>query len=174
MMMNRFLTALPALCLAALALTACSPQFNWREITGETVPFRVLMPAKPVSFTRDIDLDGKKVAMSMTAAEVGETTFAVGVISLDNPDQASKALEAIRTALVNNIGGTASAVSLPGASAGTTDFHASGHNRSGQPVRLVARLTTQEGRAYQALILGNTDDVNDDIIDTYFRSFVPG
>ncbi len=52
-----------------LACTGCSPNFNWREVQGTEPSYTVLLPAKPTSHSRAIDLDGLKVTMAMTATE---------------------------------------------------------------------------------------------------------
>ena len=95
------------LLLASLAwLQACNPTYNWRETRGPDAPYVVLMPAKPSSHSRPIDLNGIKVTMTMTAAEVDGVTFAVGTAELPDAAQAATALAAMKTAMVRNLAGT--------------------------------------------------------------------
>lgn len=157
-------------------LTACSPDYNWREVHGEKIPFTVLLPAKPASFTRQIDLNGLPVSMTMTAAEVDDVTFAVGAAELADTMQASNALDSMRTALLNNIGGTPSQGSIPGnAPAGdrVIDLTAGGMTR-GQPALLMARLVARNKRIYQVLIIGAEHSVIPEHAETFFSSFKPG
>ncbi|MEO8598312.1 MAG: hypothetical protein ABI656_00610, partial [bacterium] len=97
---------LPMLAVVLCLLSACSPRLNWRQVDGVDAPFVVLMPAKPSTLSRPIDLDGLPVTMSMTAAEVDGVTFAVGVIALPDAASAPRALQAMKLALVRNINGS--------------------------------------------------------------------
>ncbi|AMO98462.1 putative transmembrane protein [Collimonas arenae] len=85
---------------AVLLLGACSPKFNWREVRGKDASYSVLLPAKPATFARQIDLDGTQVTMTMTAAKVDDMVFAVGSATLPDAAKAQAALGAMKTALV--------------------------------------------------------------------------
>jgi len=160
-------------CTLAL-LAACSPKYNWREAHGDKVQFTVLLPAKPASFSRQIDLNGIPVAMTMTAAEIDDVTFAVGAAELADAAQASQALASMRTALINNIGGTSRATPIPGKTEGAQalDVVATGVAR-GRPMVLMARLIAKDKRIYQVLIVGEEKAVTPENIETFFTSFKP-
>ena len=64
--------------LAGALLAGCNPTYNWREVASQDGRFTALFPAKPTTFTRPVDVDGMRVQMTMTAAEVDGATFAVG------------------------------------------------------------------------------------------------
>lgn len=168
------LAALTAI--AAMALQACSPRYNWRESSDNGAHFVVLLPAKPSSVTREIDLDGPRVEMSMTAAEVDGVTFAVGTAELPDAAAAERALAAMRTALLNNIAGQAQgAPAWPGKTAGldhSMDLEASGVAR-GRPLRLAARLASRDRRVYQILMVGEEKSFTDENLETFFSSFKP-
>lgn len=174
--MRRLRPALLLLSLACLCLAACSPRYNWREASDNGAHFVVLLPAKPASVTRPVDLDGPKVDMSMTAAEVDGLTFAVGTAELPDAAAANRALEAMRTALINNIGGQPQGTPVwPGKTTGlarTLDLDARGVSR-GRPLRLVARLAVRERRVYQILIVGEQKAFTEENIETFFSSFKP-
>ena len=91
---------------AASVLSACSPKFDWRDYRSPDAQFTALFPGKPAVLTREIDLDGKKVSLTMTASEVDGNTFAIGSAVLDSAEQAQAALPAMQTALLKNINGT--------------------------------------------------------------------
>lgn len=168
--------ACAVLAAAVLLLGACSPAYNWREASDNGAHFIVLLPGKPASATRSVDLDGPKVEMSMTAAEAGDATFAAATAELPDEAAAGKALDAMATALLNNIGARpAAGAALPGKTDGysrTLDLDAHGSAR-GKPVRLVARLAARGKRVYQLLILGGEKDVTDENVETFFTSFKP-
>lgn len=160
-----------ALTTAGLALlAACSPKYDWREVRGANAPFVVLLPAKPATQTRDINLDGLQVSMTMTAADVDGVSFAVGSAELGDATQAPRALAAMKTALVRNIGGTVSReqASAAGVVPATIDIEASGNGRL-----LLARFAAKDKRIYQAVVVGKQNAVSREAADTFLESFKP-
>jgi hypothetical protein len=159
---------------AALALSACSPTYNWREVRGQDAPFVVLLPGKPATHAREIDLNGLRVTMSMTATEVDGVTFAVGSVQVPEQAAVQPALSAMQTALLRNIDGTVrQEKSLP-ASVGTiapVEIEARGTARNGQPILLFARFTARGTRVYQAIVVGNEKSVSPEAVDTFMTSF---
>lgn len=117
--------------------------------------------------TREIDLDGKKVSLTMTASEVDGNTFAIGSAVLDSAEQAQRALPAMQTALLKNINGTVR--SEKSASAASSTAAGSHQRRSlsieatgtqqGKPVLLVGRFVAQDKRIFQVIILGEESKV---------------
>jgi hypothetical protein len=91
---------------AAGALSACNPAFNWREYHDADAGYSVLFPGKPSRMTRTIELNGAKLDMTMTAADVDGVSFAVGNAEVADAAKADAALRAMKTALVTNIGAT--------------------------------------------------------------------
>lgn len=156
-------------------LAACSPKFDWREVRGGGAPYIVTLPAKPASHTREINLDGLQVSMTMTAAEVDNVTFAVGAAELPDATLAPKALAAMKNALVRNIGGTIRSEKI-GATPATIDIEASGPpapNSAGQPRLLMARFHSRDKYIYQIVVVGSEKKVSREAADTFFTSFRP-
>jgi hypothetical protein len=159
------------------AISACSPTYDWREVRGTDAPFVVLLPGKPATHSRPINLDGLQLTMTMTAAEVNGVTFAVGSATL--PDQAAPhaALNAMKTALVKNIGGTVRheksslAAGNPVPSIEVEAVGIPGGKSGGQPRILFARFAEKDRRIYQAVVLGQEKAVAHDAVDTFFTSF---
>jgi hypothetical protein len=167
----------------AMMLAACSPQFDWREIRSDAAPYVVAMPAKPSTFSRKIDLDGIDTVMTMTAAETGGVTFAVGTAELPDATHAQISLAAMKTAMVNNINGNIrqeKVLTMPqtqSAASGTlavTEIEATGTASaatSNQPRVLFARFVAKDKRVYQLVVTGPEKTVTRDIVATYFSSF---
>lgn len=166
----------PALLASALFLLACSPKYDWREVRGAGAPFMVMLPAKPASHARPINLGGTQVTMTMTAAEVDGVSFAVGTAEMPDASQAQKALAAMKTALVKNIGGTIKQEkSSPAGTAPTViEVEASGASGNGQSRLLLARFVAKEQRIYQVVVVGPEQAVSREAADTFFTSFKPG
>ncbi|HXA47241.1 MAG TPA: hypothetical protein VNW52_06405 [Burkholderiaceae bacterium] len=157
-----------ALLLSVLCLAACSPKYNWREVRGKDARFVVLLPDKPTTLTRDINLDGITVAMTMTAAEVDGVNFAVGYVDVADGTRAAAALNAMKTALIGNIHG-----SIKPATPGTAiELEALGHrNDSSDALLLLGHFETKGNRAYQVIVLGSEKAVIRDEAMTFFNSF---
>ena len=160
-------------------LLACSPQFNWRDYDSDAAPFRVMFPDKPSTHKRTIDLDGLKVEMTMTAAQVNGTTFAVGTAEAPDAASAEKALTAMKTALVNNIGATiksekvgkaSSASGATQARSAAIDIEASGHQK-GEPMRMVGHFESRDKRFYQVVVMGKDKDLTRENVDMFMSSF---
>ncbi|MBB3214487.1 hypothetical protein FHW67_003805 [Herbaspirillum sp. Sphag1AN] len=158
---------------AVLVSVACSPQYNWREVQEPAWSYSVLMPDKPASVTRAIDLNGTNIDMNMLAAEVSHVTFAVGAATLSDAAQAHAALASMRTALLRNISGQALSQPIdkdwqpPGEA---IELVANG-NANGHPIRLMALLVAKDARIYQVLMMGDEHHMPRQSIQTFFTSF---
>ena len=149
----------------AAVLAACSPKFDWREVRGTSAPFVVLLPAKPATHTRTVNLDGISVDMTMTAADAGGVTFAVGTAELPDAAQAQHALTAMKTALVRNIGGTVRKETTT--APGTLEIEAAGTDSR----LLLARFIARDKRIYQVIAVGKESALPPEAADTFFTSF---
>ena len=164
---------------AALVLTGCSPQFNWRDFSSDAAPYRIMFPDKPSTHTRQVDLDGLKVDMTMTAAQVNGTMFAVGSAQAPDAQRAEAALAAMKTALIKNIGATiksekvAKASSASGAASARSaaiDIEAIG-TQKGEPMRLVGHFESRDKRFYQVIVMGKEKDMTRENVDMFMSSF---
>ncbi|SFC60430.1 hypothetical protein [Massilia yuzhufengensis] len=153
--------------LSAAALAACSPAYNWRDYNSPDGAFRVLFPAKPATHTRDIDLGGIRVAMTMTAAEVEGTTFAVGTAVAPDAAMAQATLPAMRQALLRNIG--ASEEAKPGAALLAVDATGKGKGA----LRLVGRFVAKGERVYQVIVVGKPGAMPPEQTEQFLSSFAP-
>jgi hypothetical protein len=161
--------------LTAALLAGCSPHFNWREFTSKDASFQVLFPGKPATASREIDLDGMKTMMTMTAAEVDDIAFVVGRAEASDTAAAGPALLAMQAAMVRNIGGTVTrtATSVAANDDGTRisrDVIATGQ-RNGKPVRLVAHFEARGRSLYQVVVAGPADAVKPDQTEQFISSF---
>lgn len=159
-----------ALPLLALMLVACNPTYNWREHASPGHDYMVLFPAKPASFTRTVDLDGLQVEMTMTAAEAAGATFAVGSASVPDATHAPKALAAMRSAMLRNIG--AADAAPPDIS--TVD--AQGRGAQGQAIHLSGRFVARGVRVYQVIVVRPVGATPPEQVEQFLTSFtlLPG
>jgi hypothetical protein len=162
-----------------MALAACSPKYNWRDYVSPDAPYRVMFPGKPASYTRNVDLDGMRVDMTMTATEVEGAMYAVGTAQAPDAARAQAALEAVKTALLRNIGATnthaasasAAAVASGKASdASSSDISADGV-LNGVKMRLVGHFEARGKRIYQVVVMGPAKSVEADPAEQFISSF---
>lgn len=153
-----------------MGLAACSPEFDWREVRGDDTRVLMMLPGKPAILTRSVNLDGMTVEMTLQGARVGELSYTVGSVKLPDALAATRerALAAMQSAMVRNIGGSPKAVrqvAIPlvdagGARVGSVpgvEVEASGRMRDTE-VTLLARFVSLDGRAWQAVVLGPKPD----------------
>ncbi len=74
------LPAVGLLCLLCIPLAGCFPTYDWREIKAPGGEYRVHLPAKPATLTRQIHLEALAVEMTMQGARVEENTFTVAMV----------------------------------------------------------------------------------------------
>jgi hypothetical protein len=147
-------------------LAGCSPEHDWREVRAEASGFTVMLPAKPATMTRAINLDGLALEMTMHGAQAREVAYTVGTVVLPDASAATRerVLAAMRIAMVRNIGGAERAsrpvevarVDPSGQRIGVvaaTEVEADGRMRD-RDATLIARFVAVDGRAWQAVVLG--------------------
>jgi hypothetical protein len=160
-----------AFALSAIALSACTPKFDWREMPVEAGQAKVLFPAKPVTATREILLAGKGYPMTLTAARIGSAQFAAGAIPVVS-EQADAAARAWALAMLRNVGAVAepARINVPKADGGLEAI-ASG-TIEGTPARLHARFAWRGNRVFAAIALGKTEDISAEQAQNFATSLV--
>lgn len=163
--------------LAATLLAGCNPTYNWRDYSSPDAPYRVMFPAKPASHTRSVDLGGNKVEMTMTAAEVEGVMFAVGTGLAADAAGAQAAVDAMKTAMVRNIGASVQRESASAASSGapesarkSIDIEATGSGNGG-PMQLTGHFESRGKRFYQVIVLGKAKAVSPEQTEHFMKSF---
>ncbi|MDO9192340.1 MAG: hypothetical protein Q7U12_05540 [Undibacterium sp.] len=157
--------------LLAIVLTACSPKFDWREVRGSDAPFTVLMPAKPATFSREMQLNDVMLKMQMTAADAEGVSFAVGSAKVDDAGKIPGVLQAMQKGMLNNIHGNIDGKVVRDSNPANKDLIAYGTLQNGQPVKLVARFVSRGAWVYQAVIIGKEKALTPEVVDTFMTSF---
>lgn len=153
--------------LAALVLAGCSPTYNWRDYNSPDAPYQAMFPDKPVTHKRSINLDGLTVDMTMTAAEIDGTVFAIGSAEAPDTAQAQAAVAAMTTAMVRNIGATVTREEKKDAA---INIDAKGV-QNGTAMRLVGHFESRGTRFYQVIVMGKEKNVPQDEVDMFMSSF---
>jgi hypothetical protein len=74
---------------ACALLIACTPTFNWRDVSFEQAPATALLPCKPDRASRPVELAGQKLMMHMAGCEAGGAMFAVALLELPDAKQST-------------------------------------------------------------------------------------
>jgi hypothetical protein len=150
----------PALAAAALlALGACSPTLDWRQVRPEGSPLQALFPCKPKTHARTVALAGAQVRMSLYACTTGGHTYALSLADTGDPAQVTPALRALREATANNLAARepqASALQVPGMTPNpeAQRMRVSGTLPDGQAVVQVAGYFAHATTVYQVNVVG--------------------
>lgn len=159
---------------ALLALGACSPTFNWRELRLDGAPLLALMPCKPESAIRAVPLAGTPTELHMHSCEAGGLRFAVAWADVGNAAQVAPALAAWRSASLQSIRvaptpaddpSTRWAVTVAGAPT-VLGVRAQGQDPQGQPVQTRAAYFAQGSRVFQAAVYGAK--LPDEVVEPFY------
>jgi hypothetical protein len=74
-------------------LSACTPSFNWREVSFEQANAKALLPCKPDRGSRPVKLAGQEVMMHMAGCESGGAMFAVALVEVKDAQQLKSVAE---------------------------------------------------------------------------------
>lgn len=159
-----------SLCLfvfTTVVLSACTPEYNWREWTVADERAVIMFPSRTQTEQRPIDIEGVSSTFSLTSAAVGPSVFSVGFIRLPE-----KLTEVQRAALVKKV------VSALAARAGAqaTDAALEGNVFSlettvaGKPSLMMARVVVHRGMLIQVVVSGPKQSLSNENAVEFVRS----
>ncbi len=90
-------------------LAACSPDYNWRQVSVGDGAVSAFFPDKPVVQTRTLQFSGHDIEFGLTSAKVGDALFTVAYAPLPEAVRADQALRqelaaAVMRSLYRNMG----------------------------------------------------------------------
>jgi hypothetical protein len=166
-------TRTAAFVIVALALGACAPALNWRDVRPEASGAQLLFPCKPDTQERRVALAGPPVRMALLLCEAAGQTWALAQADVADPSRVAPALAAMQAGAAANVGGRP-AVAAPYAVAGATPQPGGGRSRlqgqrsDGQPVQLQSLVFARGTLVFQASVLGTA--VSEEAAEAYFSS----
>lgn len=86
-----------------LALSACSPVEDWREVRPAGSGALLLFPCKPTGMTRTVALVGATVELTLLACAAGPTTYALAHGDVVDPARVAPALQALAASAAANV-----------------------------------------------------------------------
>jgi hypothetical protein len=154
-----------------LAVAACSPALDWREVRPEDSGMVAMFPCKPQRLARSLALAGDTVEMRLASCTAQDTTYAIGYATLSDPGRVTPAIEQLRRAAAANIGAKpvgGSAWSVAGMTPNplAEKLMLEGHDAAGKTVREQTVFFVKGLRVYQATIVGTAPDA--EAAETFF------
>lgn len=155
---------------AVLALAACNPTFNWRDVRPEGTQLSLLMPCKPDKGQKTVPMAGQPVELNLLSCDAGSVTFAVALVDVKDASKAAVALTQWQSATLANMkaapGAPGAAFKLTGLASGAVMVRANGQRANGQAVSSQAAYFAQGPQVFQAVIYA--DKIAPDVADTFF------
>jgi len=173
--MFRFSILVNAGLAALLALAACSPALNWREVRPEGTRLSLLLPCKPDKAQKIVPLGGRATPLSMLGCDAGGATFAVAIADVGDLSQAASVLALWQDLTLANMKAVpASRQPLPlkiaGASPGmpATRLQAQGQRADGSAVSGQAAYFAQGSQLFQVVMYA--PQIAPETAETFFSS----
>lgn len=173
--MFRFPTFLTAGLALALALGACSPAFNWREVRPEGTRLNLLLPCKPDKAQKVVPLGGQASTLSMLGCDAGGATFAVAVADLGDASRAASVLALWQNLTLAHMKAAPGslrllALKIPGASAEVPVARvlAQGQRADGTAVSGQAAYFAQGSQLFQVVMYA--PQITPEVAETFFSS----
>ncbi len=91
------------LTIVTMALSACSPEQNWRQVSFEGTTLKVQLPCKPDRTTREVPLGGAPVLLAVAGCESGGAMLAVMTAPLPAGTDAQAVLVGWQQATLANL-----------------------------------------------------------------------
>jgi hypothetical protein len=160
---------------AILALGACSPAFNWREVRPDNTPLSLLLPCKPDKAEKVVPLGGQNTTLFMLGCEAGGATFAVAVADVGDADKAAPILAQWQRLTLVNMQAAPDTVEvnplkLRGAAAKPSPLvvQARGKRAAGTDVSGQAAYFARGSQVFQVVIYAQ--EITPEVAETYFSS----
>lgn len=157
--------------IVALALAACAPRLDWREVRADEAGLAAMFPCKPERFSRAAE--GANPRGGLLVCQAAGQSFSISWSVLNDPAMVTPALRMMREALVRKLAGSPSApvpVALPGmtpnAQAGRLSLAGRGADGRVQHAELL--VFARGLLVYQVMMLGSQADAS------AWESFVGG
>jgi hypothetical protein len=143
--------------LLAVAVAACSPTFNWREVRVESTTLRAMLPCKPDNGMRRVPMGGAEAELSVLGCDTGGATFAVLHAQIPDAARVDEVLVQWNRATLANLHGTMTATrpfTLAGATPlpGAVRVSMMGKRQDGSAVRGEAAYFARGTRVFQAVV----------------------
>lgn len=163
--------------MATIALGACAPALDWREVRPGGGGVVATLPCKPSLSTRTVPLAGQPARMSLLSCKAGQLNWALATVDVADPGRVGPVLKALPESLRANLGGEI-VESRPVAVRGATPHAAQarvvlrGRRPDGAPIAAQVVVFSYGTQVFQAVVMG--ERVPEDAAATFFDSLRAG
>ena len=162
-----------AVLVAATAVLACSPTFDWREARPEGGGAALMFPCRPVKEERTTRIGATAVPMHLDSCSAGGVVFVLAAVDAVDPAGVAPLIDAFRDQTLANLAGTATthgAFSPPGATPNPRSERLAivGSRPDGRRVVAQAAFFVKGLRLYQATVLNADATGGAEAADTFF------
>jgi hypothetical protein len=152
-------TTVAALLPGLAALTACSPEMNWRQVRLDATPMQALMPCKPDREVRPLTIAGAAVQVQMRSCEAGGVTWALAHADVRDAALVGPALVFLKTSAGVKLGAAqveSAALQVPGMTpnAESARLSINGQRPDRSPVRQVLAVFSHGTSVFEAVAIG--------------------
>lgn len=149
--------------LAGMAVTACSPALDWRDMRPAGLGLAMSMPCRPATQVRSVSLANQAFDMIMHACSQSGVMFSVGSFDVKDPAAVGTVLNTLVSAVQGNIEGHAASdepAGVPGMTPhlAARHIHFTGRLPDGRAVSAWLLVFSRGTRVYQAIALGGRSD----------------
>ena len=142
-----------------LALTGCSPRFDWRSVPLPDTQLVTELPCRPSRFQRDVTVADVPLKLFMLSCETGGVTYGVATADVGDParvDAVLRALSGSAAAAIRSSDSSARALNLDGVTPfpGNSSAHLHGQRPDGETVDEAIRVFGRGTRVFQASAVG--------------------
>jgi len=161
---------------AALLLTACSPNLDWRESRPDGSDVTLLFPCRPDRHERSVRVADTALRLQLNSCNAGGATFSLTVGDGAEPAQVTPLLAALRKQLLTNLGAVeATERPLPAIVGATPNPESAllrivGRRADGRRVVAHAAFFVKGLRLYQATVLTDDDPAENGTLEPFFAS----
>jgi hypothetical protein len=166
-----FIKTFILLCVSILTV-ACTPSFDWRTTRSSNHgdQYVITFPGKSLSAEKSVNLAGQPLPLMLSAVQVDSAQFALGIVPVSNTNQAQAIAAALADAFAANLKlnpaqTKTTAVLLKKSTGGFDVVYPVIGERYAK-----ARFIWTEHAVYELLVIGKTEDLTEEIADTFIRS----
>ena len=89
--------------IAAVLLSACSPQLNWRTVQSPEQKYTALFPGKPDKLDRSVSFEGQELKQTLEAVKIEQDIYSISSIQVpaDQARLVKQILDQLQANLLN-------------------------------------------------------------------------
>ena len=149
--------------LAGMAVTACSPALDWRDMRPAGLGLAMSMPCRPATQVRSVSVANQAFDMTMHACSEAGVTYSVGSFDVRDPAAVGTLLTILISTVQGNIKGRAESdqpAHVPGMTPhpAARQIHFTGRLPDGRAVSEWLLVFSRGTRVYQAIAMGGPSD----------------